>query len=369
MLCWCWRIRDREAVGLRHLYIRGIGTLKVFNICTREGRNSTTWEGVLLGQDGMQLLRKISLEEIEDEYCWWDFPGPPAFGEENKNFKRLVCCREHNIRKCYGSVRDELLKRNSTLLILEWFPCTLNHLVRIDEFACSCTYEDLLRIFSGIANGLRYLHEEENMIRFDLNPDNVIMKGRTWPKLSEFGVRQNNLNDFINFSRDRDKTRYVAPEVLFCAQHPSWSHKMSHFVDIYSLGVLMFECVQRQELNDDLSCSSTDDNAIYMFLSDRPQWYRCNCPGPLHNLIRQCLRFDRGLFNTASHMCCSESYDRPDARSVLLRLEKMLHEPWRADAPEAWAQSLLLQKPMRPTHPLAHGDTESAINFDERQYM
>lgn len=61
---------------------------------------------------------------------------------------------------------------------------------------CIHRYKDLLDIFSGIINGLHYLHEC-SIIHFDLKPNNVLLDVNNIPKLADFGCSREKACTYI----------------------------------------------------------------------------------------------------------------------------------------------------------------------------
>ncbi|CAO2837441.1 unnamed protein product [Amaranthus hypochondriacus] len=92
-------------------------------------------------------------------------------------------------------------------------------------------------IISGVASGLEYLHEhcKQNVIHFDIKPQNILLDKYFNIKISDFGLAK---------LVDRDQSQvmtivrgtpgYMAPELIS-------GHAISVKVDVYSFGVVVLE--------------------------------------------------------------------------------------------------------------------------------
>lgn len=100
-------------------------------------------------------------------------------------------------------------------------------------------WNDRLRIASGIASGLAYLHEEciSKIMHCDVKPENVLLDDNFNPKISDFGLAKLMRVGQTRTSTGFRGTRgYVAPE---------WYRKMpvTVKVDVYSFGIMLLEVV------------------------------------------------------------------------------------------------------------------------------
>lgn len=329
--------RDLDIVP-RQFYIKSVGILKVSERCLGRGSYGVVWEGILLGQSEFGLRMKVAVKEVWRNTFAVDLPGPPALEQSGL----LVSLRHPNIVKCYGSLHDQSQDKSTSLIILEFLPYNLNQLIHDDDrFSRQCKYRDLLRIFKGIAAGLEYLHSEKKVIHFDLNPRNVMMDSNNVPKISDFGVSKIQSDGSVEVTSIKGTIPYIAPEVDFYAKNTEGQHRVSHFVDIYSLGILMWECVMRQKLNNVSIHRLEDKNGVIMYKETGQKRYRCDCPEPLKRLIQRCVQFSgkRIVSHVVENEYFSESYNRPSTRSILFELEKMLDQPWVDEKPIAWSQS------------------------------
>ncbi|CAO2837436.1 unnamed protein product [Amaranthus hypochondriacus] len=94
-------------------------------------------------------------------------------------------------------------------------------------------------IINGVASGLEYLHEhcKQNVIHFDIKPQNILLDKDFNIKISDFGLAK---------MVDRDQSQvmtivrgtpgYMAPELIS-------GHAISVKVDVYSFGVVVLEIV------------------------------------------------------------------------------------------------------------------------------
>ncbi|MCB9918828.1 MAG: serine/threonine protein kinase [Planctomycetes bacterium] len=93
--------------------------------------------------------------------------------------------------------------------------------------------EDALRIFVQIARGVQALHDH-SLIHFDLKPANVFLRGDI-ARVGDYGLSKLVCESRMSLSFGRGTPYYMAPEML--------QRRGDHRSDIYSLGVILYECL------------------------------------------------------------------------------------------------------------------------------
>ena len=93
--------------------------------------------------------------------------------------------------------------------------------------------DEALRIFMQVSRGVHALHERM-LVHFDLKPANIYLKGDA-ARVGDYGLSKLVTASRRSLSFGRGTTYYMAPEVLH--------RKGDHRSDIYSLGVLLYECL------------------------------------------------------------------------------------------------------------------------------
>ncbi len=102
---------------------------------------------------------------------------------------------------------------------------------RLEDGALS--EEDALRMFVQIARGVQALHDHA-LIHFDLKPANVFLKGDI-ARVGDYGLSKLICESRMSLSFGRGTPYYMAPEML--------RRRGDQRSDIYSLGVLLYECL------------------------------------------------------------------------------------------------------------------------------
>ncbi|CAJ1951959.1 unnamed protein product [Sphenostylis stenocarpa] len=120
----------------------------------------------------------------------------------------------------------------------------------------SLSWDNLLQIAKGIAQGLDYLHKGCNtrILHFDIKPHNILLDEDLCPKISDFGLAKfcHPKESTILMSDARGTIGYVAPEV--CNKHFGG---VSHKSDVYSYGMMLLEMVGvRKNINVDATETS-----------------------------------------------------------------------------------------------------------------
>jgi serine/threonine protein kinase len=105
---------------------------------------------------------------------------------------------------------------------------------RLEDGALS--EEEALRVFVQICRGVQALHDR-SLIHFDLKPANVFLKGDI-ARVGDYGLSKLISTSRMSLSFGRGTPYYMAPEML--------ERRGDHRSDIYSLGVILFECLSGQ---------------------------------------------------------------------------------------------------------------------------
>ena len=93
--------------------------------------------------------------------------------------------------------------------------------------------EDAFRLFIQVLRGVQALHEH-SLIHFDLKPANIFIKGDI-ARVGDYGLSKLVSESRRSLSMGRGTPYYMAPEML--------NRKGDHRSDIYSLGVMFYECL------------------------------------------------------------------------------------------------------------------------------
>jgi serine/threonine protein kinase len=165
---------------------------------------------------------------------------------------RALSILEHtNVIKYYSSWIDrdiDNINDNNYLYILMEL-CDMNLHNVISNLDYIERKKHIYELFRQILEGMKYLHDN-NIIHRDIKPSNILVKiNKDFKiKITDFGCAKitNDGNTFMkkkNFipsSQALGTKFYVAPEIINFELH-------NHKVDIYSLGILLFELVNNYE--------------------------------------------------------------------------------------------------------------------------
>ncbi|KAJ1253750.1 hypothetical protein BS78_K198400 [Paspalum vaginatum] len=212
------------------------------------GGFGVVYKGVLHG--GLVAVKKLSDDLIEDRSFQQEVAH--LMRTRHRNIVRFLgyCAdtqgkmTEYQGRYVLADVRVRLLCfeyiRNGKLTVnIEKCPVFVltfrSYLCCIYEY-CGLEWHERYRIIKGVCQGLRYLHEEENIVHLDLKPDNILLDHNMVPKITDFGLSRlfNKQQTRVITSNLYGSRGYVAPEYL---DHGIITFKS----DIYSLGVIILE--------------------------------------------------------------------------------------------------------------------------------
>ncbi|TMS33140.1 hypothetical protein L596_000914 [Steinernema carpocapsae] len=113
--------------------------------------------------------------------------------------------------------------------------------------------EKIWRIFREVLNGLQYMHHL-GIIHRDIKPMNILLGANDQAKISDFGLAtrgyvekkrvsaaQSYLSNDVDYTKDCGTAFYMAPELDSTIQDLLKNARISTRVDVYSLGVVLFE--------------------------------------------------------------------------------------------------------------------------------
>ena len=115
----------------------------------------------------------------------------------------------------------------------------------INQTPHELTLERMKEIFMDCCRGLAYLHsQEEPVLHRDLKSQNILITGNWIAKVADFGISRPAV--LQTMTSGVGTTRWAAPEIL---KHKEQSG--GHYTtkaDVYSFGVLIWECVVKKVL-------------------------------------------------------------------------------------------------------------------------
>ena len=145
-------------------------------------------------------------------------------------------------------------------------------------------YGMILQIAMDIASALSYLHPR--IVHCDLKPQNVLIEGDGRAKVADFGIAQFKKGTYMrqtSAAAMHGTPAYMAPE-LFSAGH------VSEKCDVYSLGLIIWECLAMAEPWSDLEFPAQVVMAVAV--ERRRPAMPANCPPSVARLIHKCWHED-----------------------------------------------------------------------------
>jgi len=124
---------------------------------------------------------------------------------------------------------------SSLVLVLQYCPGgNLGNLVARE----GCLPEELAKHYSAeVYLAIEHLHERQVLYR-DLKPENVVLDSDAHALLIDFGLSKQGVEGIVGTNSFCGSVAYLAPELL------SSSRNHGHPVDLYGLGVLLFEMLE-----------------------------------------------------------------------------------------------------------------------------
>ncbi len=199
-----------------------------------------------------------------------------------------------------------------------------------------------LRYFVQVCRGVLALHDRR-LAHFDLKPGNVFLKGDV-ARVGDYGLAKLLVEGRQSLSFGRGTPHYMAPEML--------KNRADHRADIYSLGVILFEC-----LSGKLPYDSETQYGVIVRETDEPPAFPPNFHAPLRATVETCLRLDPDHRFSSVHELLEDmgqTARQGDSVRIPWKYEPLRDEP-RAELPPA-ESSPPAEDPVTPRTAAAAGD-------------
>ncbi|EQC35647.1 TKL protein kinase [Saprolegnia diclina VS20] len=178
-----------------------------------------------------------------------------------------------------------------------------------------------IRLALGLAYGLQYLHNSQ-MIHRDLKSPNILVDETWHAKIADFGtlrlaeiVRSQNHHVSPEMTGLVGTTRWMAPEVI------KGNKQYTEKIDIYSLGVILWELIDGRKLPyDEIRWNHQIEAAIVQ--GKRPTIIANSCPPRWKVLVSMCWQVD------------------PTQRPTIAQLIRSLHRVAKEDIKDALHKNL-----------------------------
>ncbi|XP_009617108.1 probable serine/threonine-protein kinase PBL25 [Nicotiana tomentosiformis] len=157
---------------------------------------------------------------------------------------KLTLLKHPNLVNLIGYCADG----DQRILVFEYLPmgCVEDHLLDLKDGKKPLDWLSRMKIASGAANGLEYLHEKANppIIYRDLKPSNILLDQDFNPKLSDYGIAK--------LAGGGSKTN-MSPMMVgngYCAPEFERSGELSMKSDVYCFGVVLLELITGRRVVD-----------------------------------------------------------------------------------------------------------------------
>uniref|UniRef100_A0A0E0KXZ9 Cysteine-rich receptor-like protein kinase 2 n=1 Tax=Oryza punctata TaxID=4537 RepID=A0A0E0KXZ9_ORYPU len=264
-----------------------------------QGGYGSVYKGVLL--DG----REIAIKRL--------FFNTRQWADQFFNEVRLVSQVQHkNLVKLLGCS----IEGPESLLVYEYLCNTsLDHYL-FDAFKkTALDWERRFEIILGTAEGLSYLHNasEIRIIHRDIKASNILLDERFRPKIADFGLARNFMEDQSHLSTGLAGTfGYMAPEYIVHGQ-------LTEKADIYSYGVLVLEIITGRKSHNSVASSAEGHSLLSLIWKHYNEGTLMELLDP--NLREQCT--DEGALKVfhVGLLCAQAS---PNLRPPMWKVVEML---------------------------------------------
>lgn len=135
--------------------------------------------------------------------------------------------------------------------------------------------EEALSFFVQTCRGVLALHDRR-LVHFDLKPGNVFLHGDV-ARVGDYGLSKLMTEGRLTLSFGRGTPHYMAPEML--------RGRADHRADIYSLGVILFECIAGA-----VPYEVRSSVGVVYRENDTPPEFPADFPADLRQVAERCLR-------------------------------------------------------------------------------
>ncbi|XP_015074248.1 probable serine/threonine-protein kinase PBL21 [Solanum pennellii] len=224
------------------------------------------------------------------------------------------------------------------LLIYEFMPMGSleNHLFDVEPGKKPLSWSTRLKIASGAAHGLEYLHCKANppVIYRDLKSSNILLDNDFNPKLSDFGLAK---------LGPVGENTHVSTRVMgtygYCAPEYAMSGKLTLKSDIYSLGVVLLELITGRKAYDNSKEAGEQNLVVWSrpFLKDRRKFV--HMVDPLLNGQFSVRSLHHAVAITA--MCIQEQASfRPIISDIVVALDYLVSQAESSDSQGGGSQTV-----------------------------
>ncbi|KAL8557739.1 hypothetical protein ACS0TY_005010 [Phlomoides rotata] len=218
----------------------GNSTAKAFTFRELATATKNFRQDCLLGEGGIGRVYKGKLQSGQIVAVrQLDRTGSQGSKEFQTEVVRLSQLRHRNLANITGYCADG----DQRLIVYEYLPLGAleKHLFDISEGITPLDWSTRMKIASGVAEGLEYIHETADppIIYRDLKSSNILLDETNTAKLTEYGLAkllQNNGDRLIVSPRVVSSYGYIAPEY---DRHGEVSVRS----DVYSFGVVLLELI------------------------------------------------------------------------------------------------------------------------------
>ncbi len=175
---------------------------------------------------------------------------------EDERFQREVKIQSELNHPNIIPILDYDLSTSRPWFTMPLADCNLAELLQADK-SIRQDYRRIEFIFLQILEGMKYAHER-NAVHRDLKPQNILLFEKDQVKVGDFGLGKlldpTSLNRFLTAtSESLGSLPYIAPEQMR-------SFKDADFrADIYSLGIILYECITGEVPVRNLNLNLVDD--------------------------------------------------------------------------------------------------------------
>jgi len=192
-----------------------------------------------------------------------------------ESFKRevdvLARVKHNNVVTLHGAC----MRPPNVFIVMEKMEMSLRD--KLDEVG-RLSYKEILKLANEIASALAYLHP--SIVHRDLKPQNILIDAGGSAKVADFGIAKFKQSTYMQTTKGNGTPFYMAPESFS-------SYNVSEKSDVYSLGMILWECLTGQMPWKDQVLLPFQVVVLVSVRKQRPPIPE-DCPKQLASLIQRC---------------------------------------------------------------------------------
>ena len=252
-----------------------------------------------LGQGSFGAVFKIRHKESGELFAakisskYHDSNNDQEFINIESKMDELISLNHPSVIKYEGFSQHDFFGEPRPVIVMEFaLRNSIQKEINDERESPLCTFDDTRKLVCiyGIASGMQYLHSK-GIIHCNLNPNNILLTEKRFPKISDFGLLQQ-----LHSNKD-NMTNYCSPEIFLANLYSKAS-------DVYAFGMTVYAMITSEI---PFSGLNPDEIKRKVINNERPTIPHQSINPAFESLIQRC--------------CSQDPSERPSFEEIVNELE------------------------------------------------